>query len=58
MVTWAAGARHLPFRCEVAVGTFLQENVTSLSLPEVTFEKIFFFLFRAPLYHPGHLNLF
>lgn len=42
MVTRAAGARHLPFRCEVTVGTFLQENVTSLSLPEVTFEKIFF----------------
>lgn len=28
IVTRAAGARHLPSKCKVAAGTFLQENVT------------------------------
>lgn len=42
MVIRAVGTRHLPSRCEVSAGTF-QENVTSLFLPGVTFEKTFFF---------------
>lgn len=40
MVTRAAGTKHLPSRCEVASRTSLQEDATSLSLPEVTFENI------------------